>query len=399
VLHGDLGHVAFDANITVGGELRRLRVTGELEASKGQISVDELLDRVGNGAYATTPTNPASSTNRIDGEPAESPAPPARASGAAANNAPQSAARGGTQAAGAPGASAPLAGAQPGGAQSIEGTDARPPAEPGFFDAAEIDVKVVVPDTLIVRGRDIRPPGGAPIGLGDVNATFGGDIRAQKAPGGAIVLVGEVRTVRGTYDFQGRRFEIQRDGRVRFEGLTPIDPALDITALRVISGVEARVQVGGTVRKPELTLTSSPPLPEADILSLIVFNQPSNQLGEGQQVSLAQRASALATGFVASKLASSLGKALDLDIFEIEAAPEGAGQGAAVTVGEQVGQRLFVKLRQGVGAADQTSQLIVEYQLLDFLRLETTVSQGSATRSLLRRVEGTGLDLIFFFSY
>ena len=388
VLHGDLGHMAFDANLTVGGELRRLRVTGELEASKGQISVDELLERVGNGAYATTPSNPASSTNRIDGEPAESPAPPARASLAAANNA--------TQASGAPGASAPVAGASPEGAQAPAGADAPPPAEAGFFDAAEIDVKVQVPDTLIVRGRDIRPPGGTPIGLGDVNVTFGGDIRAQKAPGGAIVLVGEVRTVRGTYDFQGRRFDIQRDGRVRFEGLTPIDPALDITATRVISGVEARVRVGGTVRKPELTLSSNPPLPEADILSLIVFNQPSNQLGEGQQVSLAQRASALATGFVASKLANSLGKALDLDIFEIEAAPEGAGQGAAVTVGEQVGQRLFVKLRQGVGAADQTSQLIVEYQLLDFLRLETTFSQGErhAVAAAPRRRHRPGPDLL-----
>ncbi|RPJ77223.1 MAG: translocation/assembly module TamB [Acidobacteria bacterium] len=304
---------------------------------------------------------------------------------------------GGTQAAGAPGAAAPVAGAPPAEVQTAAEADQAKP-QPGFFDAADIDVRVLFPDTLIVRGRDIRPPGGAPIGLGDVNATFGGDIHARKAPGGALELVGEVRTVRGTYDFQGRQFEIQRDGQVRFEGFTPPDPALDITALRVISGVEARVHVGGTVRKPELTLTSQPPLPEADILSLIVFNQPSNQLGEGQQVSLAQRASALATGFVASKLADSLGKALDLDIFQIEAAQEG-GQGAAVTLGEQVGQRLFVKLRQGVGAADQTSQLIVEYQLLDFLRLETTFAQGSATRSLLRRVEGTGLDLIFFFSY
>jgi translocation and assembly module TamB len=304
------------------------------------------------------------------------------------------------QAAGAPGKAAPEAGAPPGASPegSAEGEQARAP-QPGFYDAAEIDVKVRIPDTLIVRGRDVRPPGGAPIGLGDVNVTFGGDVHARKDPGAPLTLVGEVTTVRGTYEFQGRRFEIQRDGMVRFEGLSPIDPALDITATRVISGVEARVLVGGSARKPELTLTSQPPLPEADILSLIVFNQPSNQLGAGEQVSLAQRASALATGFVASKLASSLGSALDLDVFEIEAASEGAGQGAAVTVGEQVGQRLFVKLRQGVGAADQTSQLIVEYQLLDFLRLDTTVSQGSATRSLLRRVEGTGLDLIFFFSY
>ena len=359
VVHGDLGHVALDTNLTVGGQLRHLRVAGEMTASKGQIAVDELLDLVGGrGAYSTRP-----------------------AAARAADDA---------------GATVPAATGVASAAR--EAKDDAPPSG-GLYDAADFDVRVRVPDTLIVRGRDIRPPSGAPIGLGDVNLTFGGDVRAQKAPGGALVLVGDLKTIRGTYEFQGRRFDIQRDGRVRFEGLSPIDPTLDLTALRVIAGVEARVHIGGSVREPELTLTSRPPLPEADILSLIVFNQPSNQLGEGQQVSLAQRASALATGFVASKLANSLGKALDLDIFEIEAAPEGAGQGAAVTLGEQVGQRLFLKLRQGVGAADQRSELIVEYQLSDFLRLETTFAQGSATRSLLRRVEGTGLDLIFFFSY
>ena len=407
VLHGDLGHVAVDANLAVAGELRRLRVTGEIEAERGTVAVDELLDKIGGGdAYATSPTPRAEASERAaaaaagtGGRPA--PVPPLTGAGGSQQAAERvsQAAEGGTKAAGAPGTAAPVAGT-PAAAPTKPAAEAQAEAaaQGGFYDSAEIDVRVRIPDTLIVRGRDIRPPSGAPIGLGDVNATFGGDLRARKSPGGALVLVGDVRTVRGTYDFQGRRFEIQRDGRIRFEGLSPIDPALDITAVRVISGVEARVQIGGTVRQPELTLTSRPPLPEADILSLIVFNQPANQLGEGQQVSLAQRASALATGFVASKLANSLGKALDLDIFEIEAAPEGAGQGAAVTLGEQVGQRLFLKLRQGVGA-DPTSQFVAEYQLFDFMRLQTTVSQGATQRSLMRRVEGSGVDLIFFFSY
>ena len=49
----------------------------------------------------------------------------------------------------------------------------------------------------------------------------------------------------------------------------------------------------------------APPLEQADILSLIVFNQPINQLGEGQQINLAQRAEALAAGAVATQLANS----------------------------------------------------------------------------------------------
>ena len=380
VLHGDLGHAAFDAKLTIGGQLRSLRIEGDLSASKGQIAIDELLDLTSSGAYATKPGAPV----KGDGGVAASELGTAAAQAAGG-------AQGAETAQGAGGGQ---------GAQAAGGAKGGAEASGGLFDSAQINVRLRVPDTLIVRGKDIRPPGGAPIGLGDLNVTFGGDVRARKAPGGELNLLGEVRTVRGTYDFQGRRFEIQRDGRVRFEGLSPIDPTLDITAVRVISGVEARVQITGTAREPELSLSSRPALPESDILSLIVFNQPANQLGEGQRVSLAQRASALATGFVASKLADTLGSALDLDIFEIEAAPEGGGQGAAVTLGEQVGQRLFLKLRQGVGAGDTTRQFVMEYQLFDFLRLETTVAQGSApARSLMRRVEGTGLDLIFFFSY
>ena len=248
-----------------------------------------------------------------------------------------------------------------------------------------LDLTVKVPDDLVVNGKDIQP-GNTPIGLGNLNITLGGDLRVSKRQARPIRFVGQVNTVRGTYEFQGRRFDIERGGLVRFDGFMPVNPTLDISATRLISGVEARVHVGGTMRKPELTLTSNPPLEQADILSLIIFNAPANELGEGQQVSLAQRASALATGFVASKLADSIGKALNLDTFEIQTeTTAGGGQGATVTVGEQVGRNLYFKVIQGVGS-DTTSQFVLDYQLANFLRLQTTVLQGTPeTRTLMHR--------------
>jgi translocation and assembly module TamB len=238
------------------------------------------------------------------------------------------------------------------------------------------------------------------VSLGDVNVTIGGDIRVRKAAGQRdVTLRGAVNTVRGTYDFQGRRFEIQRDGRIQFLGGIPPDPRLDITATRIIAGIEVLVHVRGTARAPELQLSSRPPQDEADILSLIVFNQPVNSLGEGQQVSLAHRAGALATGFVASSLAQSISGATELDVFEIQTTPE-AGGGGSVTIGEQVGERLFVKFRQGFGA-QSISEFIMEYQLAEFLRLQTSVAEGAAAtqRTLMQRVEQSGVDLIFFFTY
>ena len=93
------------------------------------------------------------------------------------------------------------------------------------LDALTMDVRVTVPDDLVVKASDLRTPG-APVSLGALNLTLGGDLRATKAAGQQIVLVGTVNTVRGTYDFQGRRFEILRDGTVRFDGepLNELEP-------------------------------------------------------------------------------------------------------------------------------------------------------------------------------
>ena len=123
-----------------------------------------------------------------------------------------------------------------------------------------------------------------------------------------------------------------RDGTLTFRGETPIDPALNVTAERVISGIVAHVTVGGTMRDPEVTLSSQPPLDQTDILSLIVFNQPANRLGQGQATDLGERAAQLAGGFVVTPLADTLGRALNVDIFEVD--PSGDdGAGPTVTAG------------------------------------------------------------------
>jgi translocation and assembly module TamB len=255
-----------------------------------------------------------------------------------------------------------------------------------------------VPDNLIMRGRDIRTNTSA-VALGDVNLTAGGDFSLVREGSGAPVLIGTITTVRGTYDFQGRRFQVLRDGSITFRGNTPPDPALNVTAERVISGIVAHVTVGGTMREPTVTLSSQPPLDQTDILSLIVFNQPANRLGQGQATNLGERAASLAGGFVATPLANTLGRALNVDIFELD--PSGdEGEGPTVTIGQQVGERLFLKFRQLFGTRD-ASEFQLEYQLTDFLRLQGSIAEGqsSANRSLTRRVERGGIDLVVYFSY
>jgi translocation and assembly module TamB len=255
----------------------------------------------------------------------------------------------------------------------------------------------------VLRGQSLRPGGPTGASLGDMNITVGGDVRIRKDPGAGVILLGTVETVRGTYEFQGRRFDLVRGGTLRFVGETQINPMLDVTATRIIpnTGVEARIRVTGTAKTPQLELTSNPPLDESDILALIVFNRPVNELGTGERASLATTAGGIATGFLAAPLGESIGRALDLDLFEITTTTEQGDLGAGLTVGQQIGDRAFVKLRQQFGERNVT-EFLIDYKLTRFMRVEATAAPettGSANRIGERRIERAGIDLIFFFSY
>lgn len=67
------------------------------------------------------------------------------------------------------------------------------------------------------------------------------------------------------------------------------------------------------------------------------------QLMSSRQVSLGRRAAALAAGFAALQLAGSIGNALDLEILNIEAGQKVENLSPVLTVGEQVGERLFLR--------------------------------------------------------
>ena len=137
---------------------------------------------------------------------------------------------------------------------------------------------------------------------------------------------------------------------------------------------------------------------EADILALIIFNQPMNQLGEGQQLSLASRAGSIAAGAVANQLTGSIANSLNLDQFEINLSPD-TGSAAELTLGQQLGQNLYVKVQQGIGDNSQTN-FVLEYEFAKWLRLQTNVLEGSTTQQqLFQKVRSTGADLVFSFQF
>ncbi len=347
VLDNEFGDMSIDSDVRVTGEVATPTVTGEIVTRPGRLEVDQILEQMSRSPYRTV----ATTATILEGA--------------------------------TPGLESPL---------TPFGDDPRA----GLYDTATIDVRLRLTDDLLLRGRDMHASFSR-IGLGDMNITVGGELQIRKAPAGQPDVIGTVNVVRGYYDFQGRRFEVLRDSQIRFQGTRPVDPALQVDAQRIISGVTAMVNIRGTARQPQVRLSSQPPLDEADVLSLIVFNQPINQLGGGERLNLAERAGGLAVGYLATPLANSIARTLDLDLFEIRATGGETGQ-PSIAVGQQLGSRLFVSFRQEFGS-DDFAQLSLEYRINELLRVVSTVTQGNQRSHRTQRIDRTGLDLIYTVSY
>jgi translocation and assembly module TamB len=161
---------------------------------------------------------------------------------------------------------------------------------------------------------------------------------------------------RGTYQLNlgiaRPSFEVER-GVVRFFGDPDLEPTLDIAALHTVREIRAnsnrqdvriRVNIGGTLERPSLTLTSAdnPPLPESDMLSYLVTGEPAyTVLGSTYAEQGATLALRLAGSFLSSRLAGGR-----FDVVQVE--PTALNPGDAANL-RQNGLGILASTRVGVG--------------------------------------------------
>ena len=349
------GELSLDVNGEVAGALPALNVRGDVYVRAGRIEVDRVLEQFSESAYATE------STPIDDRQPRRS-------------------RRDRTVHAG-------------------DDPDRRPARDspsrqaPSLFDAVTLDAHLRVPNNLVLRGDDVKAAAGG-YSVGNLNLTVGGDIHATKAAGDRPVVVGSIRTVRGFYEFQGRRFDLERDGTVSFKGPDPTDPTLDITGIRDISGVAGagarpRHRQASGARHQQRSAAGRSRRPLADRVQ-----PPRERAGRRRETAIAQTAATMVGGLVTAPLAEALRDALDVDLLEISAGGD-SGAGPSVAIGNQLGERVFVRVRQQFGSADVT-QFLLDYELTEQLRLQTSASDGGQTnRTPGQRVEQAGIDFVF----
>ena len=133
-----------------------------------------------------------------------------------------------------------------------------------------------------------------------------------------IGLLGRLEVAEGgLVTLNERTFEIER-GQMTFLEDRRIFPSFDLLMNTAANSYDITLAVSGEPGNTETTLTSSPPLPEPDIMAMIVTGRTLDQMrGEEYDVAREQVLSYL-TGRVGSTIGRSVERATGFDVVRIE---------------------------------------------------------------------------------
>src|SRR5882757_8170380 len=293
------------------------------------------------------------------------------------------------------------------------------------INRADIEIPSGLPPNVAVL--DVRRPGAAkpppPEKPLVVKLSITVDAPRQilvKGRGLDAELGGQLR-IRGTTDSPsvGGGFELQRgfftlasskltfsNGTVTFSGAglkNKIDPTLDFTASTQVVDVTATVRITGLADAPKIELSSTPELPQDEILARLLFGQAASTLTALQVVQIGAALASMGGGGGLNPVAK-IQKALGLDRLSVGSATTtnsaGAQQtnGASIEAGRYVSSRVFVAVKETTTGA---SQLAVDVDLTKHLKLQTKLGNGntSAQGTTPENDPGSSVGLAYQFEY
>ena len=262
----------------------------------------------------------------------------------------------------------------------IAGQPLPPPPKPGAV--VRLDLQLDTPGQIIVRGRGL-------------DAVLGGSLHVGGTTG-APQVSGGFTMQRGTFSLAGTTLRFTR-GNVGFEGAgvtDKIDPSLDFRADTPTSAGTASLLVGGFASAPKITLSSSPPLPQDEVLAQILFGRSASQLGPFQYAEIAAALAELSGAGAGSNPLDRVRKGLGLDRLAVgsgntnAAGSSTATGGATIEAGKYVANGVYVGAKQGTSGAQTQAQ--VQIDLYKGLKAETDVGTGAG---------GTSVGLSYQFEY
>ena len=254
----------------------------------------------------------------------------------------------------------------PSGVQPMDVTEInREPGTGGHLQRVDVNAPAVALDVTLKAARGVFLKGrGLNVELSlDAHVT-GSTVAPQ--------LTGLATVVRGDYDFAGKRFEFDNRSTVRLA--TDLQKIrLDLTATRDDPTLTAVIHIEGTADRPKITLSSTPVLPNDEVLSQVLFGSSTAQLSPFDAAELASAMTSLSGGGGFDVLGN-LRSFAHLDRLAL-----GGGPGMAVSGGKYITDRIYLE----VGGGQAGPQGSVEWRVQKNLSVISRLAGGAGGDSQL----------------
>jgi hypothetical protein len=244
-----------------------------------------------------------------------------------------------------------------------------PPAAPSPL---RFDVRLVAPSTFRIENDVARIVASA-----DVNLR--GTLDRPQVFGRADIERGEVR-------FEGRRYVVSR-GSLDFTNPDRLMPFFDVEAATRIRVPEqtyrVTLRIAGTTERLQPEFTSDPPLPSADILSLLLSDRTPTGDVEVTSISapnqreadlLQARATRALTGALSAEVGKVVQETFGVDTFQItpllvdpyqRVSGLAVNPAARVTIGKRLSDRIYLTYARTLSSTTRDEIILLEYDQSD----------------------------------
>ncbi len=236
----------------------------------------------------------------------------------------------------------------------------------------EMDLEVIIRDDLRVigYGMDLKL-------AGKIDVARGFDEDGLPGP----AMTGDIHSPEGTVKVMNRVFRVER-GNIKFTGSVPPDPRFDLMLESQVNAYLVRVLISGLASAPVVELTSEPDLAEEDIMAVLLFGQPMNDLDSDQRGrmdeendpsrELQKNLAGLAMAFGTKGLQDTMSDSFGVDLVQMGSDSSG---GSTLMVGKFITPDIILKYNQSLENSG-TYFMTLEYSLNRYFKMVTTYGQG-----------------------
>ncbi len=183
-----------------------------------------------------------------------------------------------------------------------------------------LDITISAPNRIFVRGRGL-------------DAELGGSLRIQGTTTN-VIPSGTFQLQRGRLDILGQRLTLTT-GLIDLRGA--FDPYLEFVAETDVDDMTVQVIIRGLASAPEIIFTSSPELPQEEVVARLIFGRGIDDISPFQAAQLAAAVATL-TGGLDGGVFGGVRTALGLSNLDVTSTAEGA---TAFTAGAYISENVY----------------------------------------------------------